>query len=173
MLRAVVCTHDLGLLETHHREGRFQRAADWVRSRKAHDLPVVLPDGILKEAVARTIESLDSGNHVAELLWQGVPVRTKLLSRMFGVAHRLAVMGERLVEDVGGGETGQAWVRRPCLSGVADWEVNRTAKVHVVPGVSDTEWSAIERWHANAASALALGGSQMDAFGPLWIDLKR
>ena len=174
VLRVVVCTHDLGLLETHYQaNGRFQRAADWVRSGMAQDLPVVLPDGILKEAVARTIEGLAGDNPVAELLWQGVPVRTKLLSRMFGVAHRLVLIAERLAEDVGGGEIGRAWVRRACLSGVSDWEVNRTATVHVVPGVSDTEWTAIERWHANATSVLVLGGSQMDGFGPLWIDVKR
>jgi len=167
VLRAGVCLHDCGLLDK-PAAGRFRRAAAMVRSGRVHDLPLVLPDDFVCEAVARVLEY--PNRQASALLTGAALVRTDLLGAMFHLAHPLAVMNERLADDVGGGEVGRSWVRRPLLGGITDWDAGAAIAL-AAPKLNDVEWSAVERWHAQATTTLASG--RPEGFGPAWIDIRR
>lgn len=173
VLQAAICVHDLGLLESQDVEKRFRRSAQFVRRGRAHDLPIVFPDTILAEAVAQTVERLGGSGGGESMLWGGRAVRVGLLGEMLGLAHRLAVMGERVAADVGEHDIGRLWVRRPLLSGLSDWHADGAALIQVAPGLDRLEWVAVERWQAQAASALTRRQTMCDVFGPVWLDVRR
>jgi hypothetical protein len=174
VLQAAVHTHDLGLIEARDVGDRFRRSARFVRRGVAHDLPVRFPDPLLAEAVAQVLDRQADADATGDALAHraGTPIRVGLLGSVLRVADRLATSGERLADDVGGGEIGRLWVHRPLIAAVGDWAAGGAATVHLAPSLSADEWAAVRRWRARAADVLpAQSAARGEAVGPLWLDL--
>lgn len=172
VLAAVFALHDLGIGTHGASFSRFEHAARCVREQRAGQLPILLPDG-LGAAVAATLEQMAGVPGAAEYEpWSGRALRVGVLGRMVRLAHRLAIAHERSADDVGGGAVGQAWVRRPLISGPIDWTPGATAVAVVASNLDADARAAVERWHCLAGVELDRLRGAANPFGPGWIDLQ-
>ncbi len=177
VLLAAIRTHDVGLGGAQGRtdERRFIRSAELVRAGVARGLVIPMPDAVAADAVAATLESMGrrAGECRGSLYWRGSEIRIDLLANMLTSMHSLSVMGERHGEEVGGGECGRLWVKRPLLSSIGDWGATGAAIASRVSGLNDLEEMAVQRWHVFATgSRQCLPTAAMTWWGPQWLDLE-